>query len=49
VRFLRKLTAAVYIKLYKRHDYPMKSGVTNVQYYNIDNKPEFCVVIVNGM
>jgi hypothetical protein len=31
--FLNKLTAAVYIKLYKRHDYPMKNDVTNMQYY----------------
>jgi hypothetical protein len=22
------------MKLYKRHDYPIKSDVTNVQYYN---------------
>jgi hypothetical protein len=31
--FREKRTAAMYIKLYKRHDYPMKSDVTNVQYY----------------
>jgi hypothetical protein len=35
VRFLYESTTAVYTKLYKRHDYPTKSDVTNVQYYNI--------------
>jgi hypothetical protein len=33
---LHKLTAAVYIAVYslqKRHEYPMKNVVTNVQYY----------------
>jgi hypothetical protein len=36
VRFLHKLTAAVYIKVYKCHDNLMKSDVTNMQYYKID-------------
>jgi hypothetical protein len=35
MRFLHKLTAAVYIKLYNRHNYPIKSDVTNVQFYKI--------------
>jgi hypothetical protein len=38
VRFLHESTAAVYIKLYKRNNYPMKNDVTNVQYYNKINK-----------
>jgi hypothetical protein len=35
VRFLQKSTADLYIKQYKRHNYPMKTDVTNVHYYNM--------------
>jgi hypothetical protein len=35
VRFLHESTVAVYIKLYKRQDYPMKGDVTNVQFYKV--------------
>jgi hypothetical protein len=35
VRLLHKLTAAMYIKPYKRHSYPMKIDVTNIHYNTI--------------
>jgi hypothetical protein len=38
VSFIHGSIAAVYIKLYKRHDFPMKNDVTNVQYYKKLNK-----------
>jgi hypothetical protein len=31
---LQKLTAAVYIKLHKHHNYPIKSDVTKMLYFN---------------
>jgi hypothetical protein len=33
VRCFNESTTATYIKLYNRHYYPMKSDITNVQYY----------------